>query len=192
MNLICFVIFMLSTIASAEEPHPEASPGTDPVSSGIRRRTGISLLVGSEKVSDDFGNHLSATMYGFDTRWGVQLNDHVGIYVPLHISIGHFREIEGSVLGVPAGLTGTLAATVVADYTLMDRFFVGAGAGIGILNYPHGPTLHLRVGGYPLMKPLDQTERRRGLSVSGDLRLVFVDGLNTTTIPTLSVGYDSF
>ena len=191
MNLLYFAVLMLQTTASATEPTPAPPPEADPGSSGLRRRTGISLLVGSERVSDDFGNHLSATMYGFDTRWGVQINDHLGIYVPLHLSIGNFREIEGSVLGIPAGLTGTLAATVVADVTLMDRFFVGAGMGIGVLNNPHGPALHFRVGGYPLMGPLAGSDRRRGLSVSGDLRLIFAEGLSAT-IPTLSLGYDSF
>lgn len=148
-------------------------------------------MVGLERVADDFGNSLSAPMGGIDVAFGHQFSDPLGLSVPIHLSMGAFQGL-GTVAGVPAGLTGTLAATVVLDATLADRFVVGGGAGVGILNNPTGPCLHLRAGGYPLMSRMDDgSGRRKGLSVTADLRMVFVEGF-TATYPALTVGYASF
>jgi hypothetical protein len=179
-----------SDTVAPEPATPDPEPA-DPKDDVWRRRTGFAALVGSEVVKDDFGNRLGATMYGGEVRLGVQLDDHFGVQVPLHFSYGAFKQIDGSVLGVPAGATGTLSATVLADYTWKDRLFVGAGGGVVVLNNPTGPAIHLRAGGYPLVGRTKSGERRRGLSVAGDLRLVYGKGFSAT-IPSVSIGFDSF
>jgi hypothetical protein len=93
--------------------------------------------------------------------------------------------------GVPAGLTGTFAATLVVDATFADRLFARGGAGVGILNNPTGPAIHLRAGGYPVMSRPGDGARRKGLAVAGDLRLIYAKGIHAT-IPTLSIGYEAF
>ncbi|MCB9673250.1 MAG: hypothetical protein H6734_27550 [Alphaproteobacteria bacterium] len=187
-----------------DEPAPasdEAAPAAAPVanepmvgSSGggmkLHRRRGIAAMVGIENVSDDFGNSLSAPMGGIDVRLGTQIGDVLGIYAPLHLAFGSFQGL-GTVGGVPAGLTGTFAATVVVDATLMDRFFVGGGGGLGVLNNPMGPCFHLRFGGYPIMTRPAGKDFRRGMSVSADIRVISAQGLSAT-YPSLTVGWEAF
>ena len=184
---------------SAEEPPaspapPPASPTPPPAAAptnddGARRRRLIAAMVGLETVSAS-GTKLTATMGGIDAHFGTQISDTIGVYVPLHLSLGVFPSL-GTVAGIPAGLTGTFAATVVVDATFADVFFVGGGAGLGILNNPIGPAVHLRTGGYPLSGRAEGTNRRKGLAIALDLRLIFAKGI-TGTYPALSVGYASF
>src|SRR5690606_40176446 len=86
------------------------------------------------------------------------------------------------------GLAGTSAG---ADFTFVDRFFVGAGAGYAVFSDLGGPELHFRVGGYPIMGKSSVKPRRKGLMVGADVRLHFVDGF-TLFAPTFSVGYEAF
>lgn len=190
------------TEATAEdesaEPAPEPAPADEPPATApstvdqnsARRRRGTALGAGVERISDAFGNSLAAPMGVLDLRFGTQINDLVAVYVPLHLSIGAFPGL-GTVAGLPAGLTGTLAATVVADVTLADRFFVGGGGGIGILNNPIGPAVHLRAGGYPIANRAEDSNRRKGMVVAADLRLIYAKGI-TATYPTIQVGFESF
>lgn len=169
----------------------DTPPPADDGAGGGRRRRLTAAMVGLETVADDFGNSLAAPMGGIDVAFGHQFDDTFGLSVPIHLSMGSFQGL-GTVAGLPAGLTGTLAATVVFDATFIDRVFVGGGGGVGILNNPTGPCLHLRAGGYPVMGRMDDgSGRRRGLSVAADLRMVFVQGF-TATYPALTVGYASF
>ncbi len=84
-----------------------------------------------------------------------------------------------------------LSATAVADVTLMDHFFVGAGGGYGVLNNPNGPVVHFRLGGYPLMGKSDTGPRRKGLMLGADMRLFFVP--NNTGMQLMgAIGYEAF
>ena len=157
---------------------------------GPRRRRGTAASVGIQTLSDSFGNSLSAPMAGMDVSFGTQINDRFAVYVPIHLSFGAYPGL-GTVAGVPAGLTGTLAATVVADVTIADRFFVGGGGGLGILNNPMGPAVHLRAGGYPLMRRMDGSNQRKGLAVALDLRMIQAKGINAM-IPSITAAYASF
>lgn len=174
---------------TAPDDNTPAASG-DPSEDGPRRRRYTAALVGLETVRDAAGNSLTATMGGLDAAFGIQLNDTIGVYAPLHLAFGNFSSV-GSVGGIPLGLTGTLAATVVVDATFADRFFVGGGGGLGVLNNPMGPALHLRAGGYPLMNRMADSNRRKGMAVALDLRMIYAQGL-TATYPTLSVAYASF
>ncbi len=183
------ILLWLPTTAEAQED-PEGPPADSSLEDGSRRRRLTAAGGGLERVSDSYGTSLTATMAGLDVHFGTQLNDTIGVYVPLHLYFGAFSGL-GTVAGIPAGLTGTLAATVVIDATFVDRVFVGGGGGIGVLNRPTGPAIHLRAGGYPLVSRAKDSNRRRGLAVAVDLRLIYARGFNAT-YPTLSIGYASF
>ena len=81
---------------------------------------------------------------------------------------------------------------VVADATIIDRFFAGAGIGYTVYNSPAGITPILRFGGYPLMSRSDQKARRKGLMLGADLRFTSLDGLKLIVHPTFNVGYEAF
>lgn len=126
---------------------------------------------------------------GVDLRLGAQINDLIGIYV--QPQLGAYAGTYGGMVGI-GGLVGVSG---VVDFTLADRFFVGVGGGFGVLNSPSGPEVHLRVGGYPIMKRSDERARRRGLMVGLDFRLHFVSsgGTSLTGIaPTINIGYEAF
>jgi hypothetical protein len=81
---------------------------------------------------------------------------------------------------------------VVADVTIIDRFFAGAGVGYTVYNSPAGVTPILRIGGYPLMVRSEQKARRKGLMLGVDLRFTSLEGLKTIVMPTFNVGYEAF
>ncbi|MCA9492309.1 MAG: hypothetical protein KC621_20390 [Myxococcales bacterium] len=49
----------------------------------------------------------------------------------------------------------------------------------------------LRFGGYPIMKHVDGRDFRRGMSVSGDIRVIRAQGLSAT-YPSLTIGWEAF
>ncbi len=169
--------------ASAEAPAATPAPAAE--QDGVRFRGGISAGGGLEMVSaGDLS--VSAAMGGIDGRIGAQINDLIGVYAQPHLSFGSFD--NGLGLG---GLTGTISGTALVDFTFIDRIFVAAGAGYGVLNNPNGPALHFRAGGYPLVGDGENGIRRKGLMVGADLRVIFVDGA-TAIFPMGSIGYEAF
>lgn len=122
---------------------------------------------------------------GLDLRFGAQINDLIGVY--LQPQLGVYGGNYGGVNGV-GGLAG---ASVLADFTFADSFFVAAGLGYGVLNNPAGPELHLRAGMYPVLGGGQEVARRKALMLGVDFRAFFLDGA-TGVSPTLSIGYESF
>lgn len=176
-----------SEAASASEPSAAAIPETKapPTSEagadGGRFRFGVALGAGPL-----FADGIDMTYYGADLRFGWQLSDALAVYA--QPQLGYYKLDGASALFGSGGLIG---ASVVADYTLFDRAFLGAGVGYGILNNPSGAEIHLRAGGYPLMWRSDTKIRRRGIMLGVDFRMHFLDGY-TFVAPTFNVGYDAF
>lgn len=172
--------------AAADSAGERSSTGAGARSSeagddGGRFRFGVAL--GAGPLSTD---GLDMTYYGADLRFGWQLSDALAVYA--QPQIGYYKMDGASVLFGSGGLMGT---SVLADYTIIDRFFVGGGVGYAVLNSPSGIELHLRGGGYPLMSRSDNKVRRRGLMLGVDFRMHFVEGY-TFIAPTFNVGYDAF
>lgn len=163
--------------ASANEASPMAS---DEDADGVRFRFGVAGGGGAM-----FWNGPELTYGGVDLRFGAQINDLIAIYA--QPQLGFYSGNFGGTTGV-GGLLGT---SVLADFTIIDRLFVGAGGGVGILNNPSGGELHFRLGGYPFMSGGKKNARRKGLMLGADLRLHFVQG-NTFVAPTFNIGYESF
>ena len=164
-----------ATPAAPAAPPPPVRPPD-----GVRFRGGISLGGGGEFVSG-----FTAGLGGLDGRLGVQINKLVGVYLQPHFSAG-----AGSI-GSVSGATATAAATVLADFTFIDRIFVGAGAGYGLVNNPHGAAIHVRFGGYPLMKFSEVAPRRKGLMVGADLRTYFTQ-VGPVVQLMAAVGYEAY
>lgn len=179
----------------AEEPaKPQAKPTPVPEESedideprfrgAIAGGGGAEILIGS-------GDSITAGMGGIDGRLGVQVMDLLGIYAQLHTSLGSFGDLGTGVAF--AGITGTVAATLVADFTFIDQIFVGAGAGYGVLNNPHGPVVHIRAGGYPYMDFGEDGIRRKGLMLGLDMRIfVLPDSDVVAVYPMAQIGYEAF
>jgi hypothetical protein len=182
--------------ASAEPapaPAPSAAPSPAepaPAEDGGRFRFGINGTAGVESVSADNSDaSLSGAMFGLDVRLGYQVMNLLAIYAEPHLSFGSLGTGAG---GVPiSGGTGTFIGTALAELTLIDRLFVAAGAGYGVLNNPSGLAFEARVGGYPIMVKSDKGPRRKGLMVGGTFRSVFVDGA-TGTLFMGCIGYEAF
>jgi hypothetical protein len=151
---------------------------------GPRFRSGISLGGGVEKVSV-----VSGGMFGFDGRLGLQWNDLLGFYVQPHLSFGSLSGDAGGI-GVTGG-TGTFSVAAMGEATFVDRFFVGAGFGYGVLNNPSGPMVQARAGGYLLTSRGEDGVRRKGLMVGVDFRSIFVDGA-TGVLVLASLGYEKY
>lgn len=166
--------------AAATPAAPAAPPPPVRPPDGVRFRGGISVGGGGEFVSG-----FTAGLGGLDGRLGVQINKLVGVYLQPHFSAG-----AGSI-GNVSGATGTAAATVLADFTFIDRIFVGAGAGYGLVNNPHGAAIHFRFGGYPLMKFSEVAPRRKGLMVGADLRTYFTQ-VGPVVQFMAAVGYEAY
>jgi hypothetical protein len=150
----------------------------------VRFRGGISAAGGGE-----FGSGFGFGLAGLDGRLGVQINNLFGVYVQPHLSFG-----SGSVNGV-SGATGTFAITGLAELTLIDRIFVGAGGGFGLANNPSGPVAHFRLGAYPLVGRSDGSIVRKGLMVGVDTRVLFVSqgGSGLTVVQIMgAIGYEAF
>lgn len=164
-----------------------ADPAQTPprvASDGPRFRGGIAVSGGLESVSV-----VSGPMVGIDGRLGVQVNDWLAFYAQPHLSFGSLSGDAGGI-GI-RGATGTLAVAGLAEITLIDRFFAGAGFGYAVLNNPSGTMFQARLGGYPVMGRKHGGIRRRGLMIGADLRTVFVKG-ETGLLVLGSVGYEAF
>lgn len=207
-SLVVAVVLTASAQARAAEPEATEGPAstegaapakaaaaatltagdtTKPVPDGARFRFGVSGGIGFFTAASEVGSQkVSCTYYGVDLRFGAQLNDMFGVYA--QPTLGYYSTSD--VGGLAAG--GLLGMAVVADVTLIDRFFAGAGLGYTIYNSPSGLTPMLRVGGYPLMSHSDVKARRKGLMVGMDLRFTSLEGLKTIVMPTFNVGYDAF
>jgi len=160
-------------------PPPPPPPPSRP-KDGVRFRGGISLGGGGEFISG-----FTAGLGAIDGRLGVQINNLAAVYLQPHVAFG-----AGSI-GSFSGPTGSAAATVMVDFTFIDRIFVGAGGGFGIVNNPYGAVAQLRFGGYPVIRVAENRPRRKGLMVGADTRIYF-----TQVGPVLeliaSVGYEAF
>jgi len=154
---------------------------------GMRFRVGVSGGIGFfTAAAEAGGGEVSCTYYGADLRLGAQINDIVGVYA--QPTLGYYSaDVAGS---LAAG--GLLGVALVADATIIDHFFVGAGIGYTVYNNPAGVTPILRIGGYPLMGRSDLKARRKGLMLGADLRFTSLEGLKTIVMPTFNVGYEAF
>ncbi len=175
--------------APAAAPAPAVAEGTvgSAVTDGARFRFGVAGGVGFFTAASEVGTaKVSCTYYGLDLRFGAQINDLFGVYA--QPTLGYYTANEGGALA--AG--GLLGVAVVADATIADRFFVGAGVGYTIYNNPSGVTPLLRIGAYPLMSRSDTKARRKGLMLGADLRFTSLEGLKTIVMPTFNIGYEAF
>jgi hypothetical protein len=173
--------------AAAPQAAAPSSPPPAPEDAG-RFRGGINATAGLETVSAS-GASASGAMFGLDFRLGWQFNNLFALYAQPHLSFG---SLSTSAAGVPvSGGTGTAVGAVMGELTFIDRLFVGAGAGYGVLNNPSGATIEVRAGGYPLMGHGENGIRRKGLMLGGDFRSVFVTGA-TGTLLMACIGYEAF
>lgn len=178
-----------ATTSPAASTGGETSGGetSGAVPDGARFRFGISAGMGFFTAASEVGTaEVSCTYYGGDLRLGAQINDLVGVYV--QPTLGYYTADVANVFA--AG--GLLGVTAIADVTLIDRFFVGAGVGYTIYNSPSGMTPILRVGGYPLMSRSKHKARRDGLMLGADLRFTSLEGIKTIVMPTFNLGYEAF
>lgn len=154
-----------------EMPAPVAYAPPQPVApepgsvDGVRFRGAIAASGGVE-----FASGFEVGMGGIEGRLGVQINHLIGVYVQPSLSFG-----GGVISNIPV-ITGTAGVSALIDFTFFDRLFVGIGGGVGILNNPVGPELHIRVGGYPVMGFGADGYSREGLVVSLDSRIFFLSG----------------
>ena len=216
-GLVIAVVLTASAVAQAQEAEPEttgkptaaeeaapaeaatsatpapaaAAPAggdtSSAVADGVRFRFGVAAGIGFFTAATEGGDaEVSCTYYGADLRLGAQINDLFGVYA--QPTLGYYSA-DGSG-GLAAG--GLLGMAVVADVTIIDRFFAGAGLGYTVYNNPAGVTPILRVGGYPLMSRSDQKARRKGLMLGMDLRFTSLEGLKTIVMPTFNLGYEAF
>jgi len=178
--------------AEAATPAPAAAApaGGDTSSAvvdGVRFRFGVAAGIGFFTAATEGGEaEVSCTYYGADLRLGAQINDLFGVYA--QPTLGYYSADDSG--GLAAG--GLLGMAVVADVTIIDRFFAGAGLGYTVYNNPAGVTPILRVGGYPLMARSEQKARRKGLMLGMDLRFTSLEGLETIVMPTFNLGYEAF
>lgn len=159
---------------------PAAAPAAEGDKDGLRFRGGVSAVAGTMAISD-----YSGFLTGVDAHLGVQINDMIGVYAVPSLTFGPIS------VGSVSTVIGVLSATAVADVTLIDQVFVGAGGGFGIVNDPSGPVLHFRAGGYPLMGDGKDGIRRKGLSLGADVRMYFLSGLTVMQVMG-GLGYEAF
>jgi len=176
--------------AATPAPAADAAAGGDTssaVADGLRFRFGVAAGIGFFTAASEVGDaEVSCTYYGADLRLGAQINDLIGVYA--QPTLGYYSVDDAG--GLAAG--GLLGVAVVADATIIDRFFVGAGLGYTVYNNPAGVTPILRIGGYPLMGRSEQKARRKGLMLGVDLRFTSLEGLKTIVMPTFNLGYEAF
>lgn len=170
-----------SAVATSPAPRADAAPRPD----GVRFRWGIQAAGGGEFVSNfAFG------MGGLEGQIGVQVSELLGIYVQPYLAFG-----AGSIGSGVVGLTGTAGASLLVDFTFLDRLFVAVGGGYGILNNPHGPEIHVRLGGYPAMGFGENGYSRHGLVLAVDGRTFFLFS-GPEVVPVMQVmgtiGYAAF
>ena len=168
-------------VAPPPPPPPVVvAPVPPPVKDGVRFRGGIALMGGGEFVSG-----FTAGLVGIDGRLGVQINKLVGVYIQPHVAFG------AGTIGSISGATGTAAATAIVDFTFINRIFVGAGGGFGVVNNPYGPVAQIRFGGYPVIRVAENRPRRKGLMVGLDTRAYFTQ-LGPVVQVMAGVGYEAF
>ena len=173
--VLCVAVGAVSE-ARAQEP-AEVSKST----SGLRN--GFSLSAGQEFGGD---RDISGTMFGVDWRIGWRVTEPIAVYLHSHLSFGSATEGNSD-----AGLTGTFASALMAEYTLPVRLFVAGGGGYGVLNNPSGPLAAARVGYYPFKT--EALGKKRRFNVSIDYRAYFADsGYGTVNQVQFSLGYDRF
>lgn len=163
--------------------YAQPAPGPEPVVIDTPRfRFGVAGVLGGTTVPDaDF----SGWLVGMDFRFGLQLNDLIGIYAQPHFSGG-----SGTERGISGGY-GVVVGTVNVDFTLFDFVSFGAGVGYGVINNPSGPALHFRAAVYPVSGRSVVDNRRRGLMIGFDLRTIFTE-LGTGIQYTGGIGYEAF
>ena len=173
--------------AATPAPAPAGGDTTTATVDGLRFRFGVAAGIGFFTAADEAGTaEISCTYYGADLRLGAQINDLVGVYAqPV---LGYYSADVGGVIA--SG--GLLGMAVVADVTIIDRFFAGAGLGYTVYNNPAGLSPMLRIGGYPLMSRSEQKARRKGLMLGMDLRFTSLEGIKTIVMPTFNLGYEAF
>ncbi len=167
--------------ADASDASATSAGGGD----GVRFRFGIAAGGGLLSAEDDFGNTASGEYFGLDLRFGAQINDLIGVYAVPQLG-GYSLDV-----GELTGFGGLVGVSAVVDFTFIDRIFVGAGAGFGVLNNPSGAELHFRAGGYPIISRSSEKIRRKALMLGIDFRVHLVEGI-TALAPTFNVGYESF
>jgi hypothetical protein len=177
---ICMAAAVASCLVALPAAAQYAMPA--PRSDGVRFRGGISLGGGGAFVA---GWNLG--MVGVDGRLGVQINNLIGVYAQPYFQLG-----TGSRNNL-TGFTGFAGGSVMVDFTLFDRFFLGAGGGGAILNNPAAGELHFRLGGYPVMGRGLNGIRRKGLMLGVDLRVYFVEGGIGQVIDVMGgIGYEAY
>jgi hypothetical protein len=150
----------------------------------MRLRNGFSFSAGEEFGSGP-SSGLSGSLFGGDWRIGAKISDDYAVYLHSHLSFGTAH------IGAASGVTGNLAAAVLAERSLPARLFVAGGGGYGVLNNPSGPLAQLRLGWYPMEHAPNTVARR--LNVAFDSRWYFAGaGVGTVTQLAFSVGYDRF
>jgi len=126
-------------------------------------------------------------MITVDGRLGLQINNLIGVYAQPYFQFG---------TGTRRNLTGWLGiggGSVLVDFTLFNRFFVGGGGGGAYLNDVASGELIIRLGGYPLMRHGLFGPRRKGLMLGADLRVYFVEGSAYRLMSIMgSLGYEAF
>lgn len=174
----------------APAPAAAAAPGAETnsaVMDGARFRFGVAGGIGFFTAAAEVGTaEVSCTYYGVDLRFGAQINHLIGVYV--QPTLGYYSVDNAG--GLAAG--GLLGVVAVADVTVIDRLFFGAGIGYTIYNNPAGFTPMLRIGAYPLMVKSEDKARRKGLMLGADLRFTSLEGIKTIVMPTFNVGYEAF
>jgi len=193
------VVFSLScsalafaTPASAQNAGAPPPPPPPHHTDGVRFRGAIALAGGGEFGSGG-GVSYGGGLGGLEGRLGVQINNLIGIYVQPSLAFGPLTETQGA--SSVTGATGTAGATALVDFTFVNRFFVAAGGGAGILNNPFGPEIHFRLGGYPLVGYGENGYTRKGLMVGVDTHVFFLSspGAPSTMVQIMgTVGYEVF
>jgi hypothetical protein len=177
---ICVAATVVSCLVAVPAAAQYATPA--PPSDGVRFRGGISLGGGGY-----FLGGWTLGMVSVDGRLGVQINNLIGVYAQPYFQLG-----SGTRGGLTA-FTGVAGGALMVDFTLFDRFFLGAGGGGAILNNPAAGELHFRIGGYPVMGRGLNGIRRKGLMLGVDFRLYFV-GENVGQIINVigAIGYEAY
>ena len=212
-SMLAALVQLSPGVALAQPAVPPPPPPTGPAApaaapareaDGARFRGGISGAFGGIFGSSDPISY-SGFLGGVDGRMGVQINNLIGVYADPHLSFGSISQtltLGASEVSASEGWLD-VAATGVVDVTLVDRFFVGAGAGVAAhaptctnCNGLAGAVLHFRLGGYPIMSRGDDGIRRKGLTIGGDLRVNFLSGTGGYSItmiqPMVTLGYEAF
>lgn len=183
------LIALLAAARTARTAEAQDSQAGSPRVDEGRFRFGVSGGVGAFSVQSEFGGQkVDFSYYGTDARFGYQINDLIGIYG--QPTLGYYTADLAEGQG-PLAVGGLLAATVLAEVTLVNRLFVGGGVGHTIYNSPNGLSALVRIGGYPLVWSGDNA-RRHGLMLGVDLRFTKLEGLKTIFMPSLNVGYEAF